>query len=279
LQQALTITEGIQGEFRNSPGFRRSIAVILNDRTDVVYRLGQFDEAATLAKRAGELFDQLKDLPAKQKNTFDPLYAAMTAHRRALALRELGKTAEALAAHEDAVARMKALLGPKANRDLRYWDCETRRERARTAAAMPERREAAAEDLVEVIRTMETLVAENPQIAFYRESLAAAYLRRGELLFLLNKLEPATAVLEKSMPVSRELLDRFGPLTGSVLVRGQTYLALGKVHAAARKTEDAVADWKNAVQVFGVGVKSDPDNFQHRRGLAEAQQLLQGPAK
>lgn len=279
LQQALKITDGIQDSFRDSPSYRRSMAVILNDRTDVVYRLGQFDEAATLAAQAGDLFDQLSGLPANQKNTVDPLYAAMTVHRRALAQRELGKTADAMTTHDDAIARMKVLVGPKANRDVRYWDCETRRERAWTAAGIPERRETAADELVDVIRVMEALVAENPQIAFYKESLVAAYLRRGELFLLLNKLELASSALERSMTVSRELLDRFGPLSGSVLVRGQTYLALGKLHAAAGKPDEAAADWKKAVNVFEVGVKADPDSFQHQRGLAEAKRLLQASAK
>ena len=77
---------------------------------------------------------------------------------------------------------MKALAGPKASRDVRYWECEVRRERARTAAAVPERRAAAAEDLVEVIRGLEKLIDEYPNVVFYREAVAAAYLDRGELL-------------------------------------------------------------------------------------------------
>ena len=279
LEQALTLTEGIQGEYRDSAHFKRSIAVILNDRTDVAYRLGQFDEAAQLAGRASGLFDQLKTAPVTQRNPIDPLYAAMTVHRLALARRELGKTAEALAVHEDAAARMKALAGPKANRDVRFWDCEVRRELARTVAATPARREAAAGALAEVIGVMEKLVSENPQLAFYYEGLAAAYLRRGEVLLQLEQPGPATAALEKSMLVSRELLNRFGNQSGSILVRGQSYLALGRARAAAGKHDDATAEWKKAVSVFEAGLKVDPDNYHHKRGLAEAKQLLGTPAK
>jgi tetratricopeptide (TPR) repeat protein len=279
LDRALKLTEWISGKFRDSMAFRRSLAVILNDRTDVVYRLGQFDEAAQLAGRASELFDQLKTAPVTQRNPIDPLYAAMAVHRLALARRELGKTAEALTAHEDATARMKALNGPKANRDVRYWDCEVRRELARTASTVPARRQAAANDLAEVIGVMEKLVAENPQLAFYHEGLAAAYLRRGELLLQLEEPGPATAALGKSMLVSRELLNRFGPLSGSVLVRGQSYLALGRARAAVGKKDEAAANWKTAVGVFEAGLKVDPDNVHHKRGLAEAKQLLGAPAK
>ncbi len=279
LDRALKLTEKITGKFRDSMGFKRSLAVILNDRTDVVYRLGQFQEAAQLAGRASELFDQLKTAPVTQRNPIDPLYAAMAVHRLALARRELGKTAEALAAHEDAVARMKALNGPKANRDVRYWDCEVRRELARTASTVPARRQAAANDLAEVIGVMEKLVAENPQLAFYHEGLAAAYLRRGELLLQLEELGSASTALEKSMLVSRELLDRFGPQSASVLIRGQSYLALGRARAAAGKKDEAAAAWKTAVNVFETGIKVDPDSVHHKRGLAEAKQLLGTPAK
>jgi hypothetical protein len=44
---------------------------------------------------------------------------------------------------------------------------------------------------------MEKLVDENPLLAFYRETLAGAYLRRGEALLRLGKLVRATAALEK----------------------------------------------------------------------------------
>ena len=44
---------------------------------------------------------------------------------------------------------------------------------------------------------MEKLVDENPQLAFYPETLAGAYLRRGEALLRLGKMERATAALEK----------------------------------------------------------------------------------
>ncbi|HKA06033.1 MAG TPA: tetratricopeptide repeat protein [Gemmataceae bacterium] len=278
LESALKLAEEGRGGMSDS-SFHRSLGIIENDRTDVAYRLGQFDAASRSASRARELLDKLRDVPDSEKNPIDPLYAAMTVQRFAMAHRELGNTAEALAAHEDAVARMKALNGPKADRNARYWYCEVRRERARTAAAVPARWEAAAEDLVEVISIMEKIVEENPQLPWYREGLAAAYLRRGELLLLLNQVGPATNTLEKSLAVSRELRDRFGPLSDSLLVRGRTFLALGKARAAAGKTGEAASEWKSAVTLFERGLKADPDNYHHNHGLTEAKQLLNMSAK
>jgi tetratricopeptide (TPR) repeat protein len=188
-------------------------------------------------------------------------------------------TAKALAAHDDEVARMKLLAGPKATRDERYWDCEVRRERARTALAVPERRAAAIAELAEVILPSEKLIDEHPHLYFYKAELASTYLYRRELLLALGQPEVATAELTKSLAVSSDLLDRHGVLTRSLLIRGNTFLALGRARAAAGKQDEAAAHWKNAAKVFEIALKIDPDNFHHRRGLAEAERALGPPTK
>ena len=109
--------------------------------------------------------------------------------------------------------------------------------------------------------------------------LAATYLLRGDLLRHLAQWEPAAAELTKSLAVSRELIDRFGVLSASLVVRGQTFLAIGQLRAATGKSDEAVANWKNAAKVFEIALTIDPDNFHHRRGLAEAGRALQPPAK
>ena len=166
---------------------------------------------------------------------------------------------------------MKVVAGPKANRDERYWDCEVRRERAQTAVAVPERRAAAIADLSEVIPLAEQLIEESPHLYFYKAGLASTYLYRGELLLSLEQPEAATAELTKSLAASRILLDRHGALTRSMLIRGNTFLALGRARAAAGKKDEAAAHWKNAAKVFEIALKIDPDNFHHRRGQTEAE--------
>jgi tetratricopeptide (TPR) repeat protein len=130
-----------------------------------------------------------------------------------------------------------------------------------------------------VIRRAEKLMQEYPNVAFYREAVAAAYLGRGELLLLLGQPAPATAELTKSLTVSRELIDKFGVLSASMLVRGQAFLALGRARAAAGKPDEAVEQWTKAAKVFEIALRVDPDNFHHRRGLAEARRELKPPAK
>ena len=275
LDRALQLAEGPQGNLSDS-SYRRTIGVIVSDQTPLAYTMGRFDDTVRLANRSVELFDQLKTAPAAERLSLDPLYAAIAVHRVALARRELGKTAEALAAHDDAVARMKVLAGPKATRDERYWDCEVRRERARTAVAVLDRRVAALADLADLIPVAEKMVEENPQISFYHEGLAATHLYRGELLLATGQPEPATAELTKSLAVSRALMERHGPRSMPLLVRGKTFLALGRARAAAGKREEAAAHWRNAAKVFELGLRADPDNFHHRRGQADAERELSG---
>ncbi len=249
------------------------------DRAKIAYYRGRFEDSARSAGRAKQLLDQLKLGPDRVRQAIDPLLAVIAVDYLAVALRELGRTAEALAVHEDAVARMRAMASPNAGRDELFWACEVRRARARTAAAIPERRAAEANDLLEVGRLAEKLVEDNPQVAIYREKLAETYLLRGELLMLLGQLEPAAAELAKSLAVSRVLIDRFGVLSDSMLVRGRTFLAIGRQRAAAGKNDEAVANWKNAAKVFELALKIDPENFHLRRGLTEAELALKPPAK
>ena len=278
LEGAVQLIESLEGKLPAS-SYRRTLGVVVDNQTDVAYLLGQFEAAARYTRRAHELFAQLKTAPVAERNPVDPLFAAMTVHRLALAQRELGQTGAALVSHDDAVARMKTLAGPEANRDMRFWDCEARRELARTAALIPERRTAAAADLVEVIQGMERLVQENSDLPLYRERLAAAYLRHGELLTLLGESDAAIAQLTKSLAISRELIDRFGNLSASFLVRGETFLALGRARAAAGKNEEAAAESTKALKVFEGGLTIDPDNAHLRRGRSDAERALRPPAQ
>jgi serine/threonine protein kinase/tetratricopeptide (TPR) repeat protein len=273
LERAFKIAQGPQGKLTDS-AYRRTQAMIIMDQADLAFTLGQFDEAARFALRDRELWDQVKAAPAAEKLNIDPLFAAMAVHRIALAERELGNTAKALTAHDDAVARMKSLNDPKATRDVRYWDCEVRRERARTLVAVPEQRQAALADLALVIAPSEKLIEENPHLYFYKAGLASTYLYRGELLLALGQPEQATAELTRSLAVSRELLDRHGVLTRSMLIRGNTFLALGRARAAAGKKPEALGHWKNAAKVFEIALTIDPDNVHHQRGRAEAEAAI-----
>jgi serine/threonine protein kinase/tetratricopeptide (TPR) repeat protein len=270
--------EGLQGRL-DEVDYRRTLGVILDNRTDVVYRLGRFDEMAILARRSGDQFDRIITFPAFERVPTDPLFNAITAHRLALARREHRQIPDALAAHETALARIAALAGPDANRDVRYWECEIRRERTRTARLAADRRVNPEVELPDVITIIEKICADNPHIAHFLEGLAAARLEYGEVLTQSNRADAATAELTVSLAVSRDVHQRFVNLSSNLLIRGRTFHAMGHARAAAGKPDEAVKNWKNAVAVFDVAIRLDPDNALHRRGRAEAIRAITPPAK
>jgi tetratricopeptide (TPR) repeat protein len=254
--------------------YNRAVGWLEHDRAMLAYLRGRFEDSARSADRAVDRLDRIKARTTETRYAIDPLLAVMAVNDLAIARRELGRTAEALAAHDEAVARMTKVAGSKPGRDELYWANEVRRERAKTVAAIPAHQAAEAAALAEIARAAEKLVDEYASVAHYREKLAAIYLQRGELLTMLGQLDPAAAELAKSLAVSRELIDRFGAQSAFLLVRGQTFLAIGRVKAAAGKADEAVANWKNAAKVFELALKFDSDNAHHRRGLAAAERAL-----
>jgi eukaryotic-like serine/threonine-protein kinase len=278
LDQAEQVAESLKGKLTDW-SYQRSLGLIELSRAIVANRLGQFDKGARTAGHALDLFDRLKAAPENLRQITDPLFAVFSVNCLAECQRELGDHARAWATHEDAVARMRSLLGPNPNRDFLYSYCEARFERARTATVIPERRASTVADLLELVPILEKLVADYPDFAAYKKGLATVYLRRGELLLSLGQTELAAAELTKSLAVSRILYDRHGTLTETYLVRGQAFVALGKAQAAAGKPDEAAARWKSAANIFQVALKGDPDNIHHQRGLLDSQPAPKPPAR
>ncbi len=125
LDRAVGLLEGTPVSGEETP-YRRTLTLglIELDLAEIAYRRGQFDDFAKVAARASERLDGLKTARPAERISVEPLFAAIAVRRKAMALREVGKLLEALAAHEDAVARMKGLGGPTVGRDILFEDCE-----------------------------------------------------------------------------------------------------------------------------------------------------------
>ena len=280
IDRAAKIAADLRGTATDS-AYNRTKGMIALDQSEIASKLGRFTDAARFVAEGCELLDKLKTVPVKEQRTDDPLFVAMAQSQLAVARRELGLTADALAAHNDAVARLKSMAGPNATRDVIFWDCEVRREWARTAATDPKQRDATIADLSAVIPIAEKLVDDYPHVIFYHEGLASAYLLRGEILTTQDKLDRATADLSKSLTLTRVLYDRFGPKphSAAVLIRGKTFLAIGRAKAAAGKQDEATGDWKSAATTFAMALTIDPDNFHQQRGKKESEQALNSEMK
>jgi tetratricopeptide (TPR) repeat protein len=278
LDQALKLVKNLHGSVTESK-VNRTMGWIAHDRSKVAYLSGRFEDALRLAGRASERLEKLSEVPDSEKTSIDKLLAVMAVNDAAMAHRELGQISQAMTAHDAAVGRMKVVAGTAPNRDQLLWSCEVRRERARTQLQTSDRPAATIDDLADILPIAEKLVEENPHLPLYRERLADTYLLRGERLTRQGQWEPASTELTKSLAVSRELIDRFGAKSDYLLVRGRTFLALGRARNGARNPDEAAAHWKNAAKVFELALKSDTDNFHHRRGLSEAQAALNPTAK
>jgi tetratricopeptide (TPR) repeat protein len=270
MQRVTELAEGLKDKV-TEPSYRRTLGTALIERADVEYLRGEFAAAEASARQAVELLDGLLGASVGQANPLDSLLAAIAVTDLAMALRELGRTDDARKAHDDAVRRLDALGGAKGVRNVRHYYHRLRVERAVTWGRTADRRTDAVDDLGGVIEGEEKLAAEFPPVAAYKEVLAAAYLHRGVLLKETGRFGPAEADLNKALTITRELVDRYGQLPDHVGLRGQSYLALGRLSVADGKPAEAAVRFANAVSVLQIAYRKAPDNHRIRRGLEEAE--------
>jgi serine/threonine protein kinase len=275
IDRAKALTDGLENEL-SPTSFQRTMGTTLLDRSDLEYMLGRFDAAEQSARAALALLDGLKEAPADNAFPTDPLWVAVAEHFIAIAEREQGKTDDALAWHDKAIGHVRALVGRKPSRGVFYWDQETRRERDRTWARIPDRRAAAVDDLADVIKAAEKLVEEYTHDPHLRDAVAASYLRRGELYLLLGQLGSADEDLEKSLLLSRDVINHYGQQSAYLGTRGQAYLARARLSASQGKPAEAAKMLENAIAVLKRGLEKDPDNALHRLALEQAERAA-GP--
>jgi serine/threonine protein kinase len=253
---------------------KRSMGLIHGDFADVHHRLGDAVKAEQRAAAAFQCWEELMNGPALERVETDALFSVIALQDRAQALREFNRPAEARATQENAATRMAKLVTANAHRDIRFWSCEVRRERARDWIVDAAWRAEAEKDLDAVIDEMRKLVEEYPHVPFYRDRLANALVLKAEMLLTARNLTAARAEMDKAMAVTEELLIRFGNTSDSNQIRARAFLMLGTIHAADNRPEPAAKSFQSAMNLFNAGLKLDPDNALHTKGLAEAQQQL-----
>ena len=270
MDRANDLADGLKGRLPES-SYRRTLGVVLIDRADVEYTRGEFASSERSASRAQELIDGLRDLPADQATPLDALLAAVAVNQMAMARREQDRVEDALKAHEDGVARVKAMAGPNAGRDVMHYFHRVRLERARTWLRLAARRMAAADELGEVIKGWEALGGEYPSLALYQEWLARALLVRGELHLLASRPAPAAADFERARAIYAALIGRHKEVPDFRGLLGIAFHGLSRVAAANGKPADA-ADWLDkADRILKLAEKMDPDNAHHRRAREEVE--------
>jgi eukaryotic-like serine/threonine-protein kinase len=259
--------------------YARSLGVAEIGRSEVAYLLGDFAAAEKAAARAAELLAVLeKPAPGNLSQPADPLMIAIAFTDLAKAAREQDRPADALTQHDRACEVLRELLDGPLDPNVRLLLCGARTERALTLDRIDGKRAEAVADLAEVTREAAALAEKYPDVAFYKESLAAAHLHRAELLIRLGKPDEAEAELKQALAVTRVLIDRSrnDPVPEVLRLRAWTYLRLGQLSAAAGRAGDAAKEIANAAIIFKLALKNDPDNVHHGRGLEATEREAAG---
>ncbi|HET6573731.1 MAG TPA: serine/threonine-protein kinase [Fimbriiglobus sp.] len=272
LDRAVELAETLRGTVLPESSYRRTLGTALLERAEVEYRMGRFDEAEATAQRAADLYAGLATVPAAEAGPVDAVLAAAAGNRVALARREKKDLAGALRAHDEVVGRLKAAAGPQAGRDVTFWYARVRLERARTAAALPDRRAAALADAGDAVKACDELLGEYPAAPLYKEELAVALTTRGELLAATAPAD-ATRDLNRARVLLEGLVRQYPDVPDYRGHLGRTCAGLSRLATDAT----AAADWHRKATIMLTGaVKRDPENALRRRALAD---LGPGPGR
>jgi tetratricopeptide (TPR) repeat protein len=204
----------------------------------------------------------------------------MAVIRLAVALRELDRIDDALAAHADAVARLKALLGEqKGDNNYQHFYGRALVEQARTLTRLPDRRPQAEGDLGEAIRLWDDLQARFPTYPMYREWQALAYSARGQARAAQGRPGPAAEDFERARALWGRLVRESPELPGYRGHLGRTYADLGRLarsHGDAARAADWLAKAEESLRAAQAGA---PENALDRHSLEEVRaELKQLPA-
>jgi tetratricopeptide (TPR) repeat protein len=253
--------------------YQRPLALMLLDRAELDYLVGSLTDTETHARRCAELYARMAEKAATTPEPLDPLFRGMAEIRLAIALRDLGRIDDALAAHDRVVARFAGLVKISGTREnlLEYY--RSLAERAVTMGCVSDRRAAGVADLDDAIAGCEKLVKQFPQVPAYLRSQGSETLYRGRLRALLGQREAAAQDFTAAAKIFEGLVGKFQDIPVYRSFLGQTYMALGQLDAESPKK----AEWyRKAREMLAGALRRSPENAQDRKALANLDALM-GP--
>jgi tetratricopeptide (TPR) repeat protein len=272
--EILDVSVGLYEELvRDGPDstpHQRALAMMLLDRAELDYLLGDYAGTERNARRSMELYARMAETAAARAEPLDPLFRAMAEIRLAIALRELDRIDDALAVHDAAVERLAAVIKISATREYLHEAHRARAERAVTLGRVPARRAGGHADLDQAIIGCEKLAKQFPQVPAYLRSQGSATLFRGRLHTLLGQREQAAQDLGAAATIFEGLVGKYPDIPVYRSFLGQTYTALGQTAADPQKA----AEWyRRAREMLDGAVQRSPENFQDLRTLTELDAL------
>jgi tetratricopeptide (TPR) repeat protein len=260
--------------------FRLTAATTLLDLAGLEFELGEFAEAEKSAGRAAELFQAMLDRPGDRRHPLSHIFLADAHSTRAGAQRELGRDADARAAHVAAFREYRTILGKDQSPTARHFYARALVERAQTYERLPADRARADRDYTAAIDDIWKKLREQfPETPFYREWLATALIGRGRVRTAADEFEKAAKDLDEAAKLLDELTAKSPSVPGYQALVGRELFARGRLAAARGDAPGAASYYGRAVPVLRAALAQSPDNAWYRRYLAEATDLARPPAR
>jgi tetratricopeptide (TPR) repeat protein len=209
-RRAAGLAEELLAADPGRPEYRRTLAVGLIDLSGYEHTRARFAESEEAARRAADLLGVLIEAPGKSSSQENRLFLVMALHRRAIALGELDRVDESLAASGDALAQLQRL--PDGDNNVQHFRGRTFVEQAKVLVSFPGRREEAERDVGRAIVLWDDLQKLVPRTVVYREWQAAAFEVRGRIRAALDRRDLAAEDLEKSRTMLEKLVSEFPDL-------------------------------------------------------------------
>jgi serine/threonine protein kinase len=254
----------------NEPKYQRQVAHLLMNRSDRELQVGRLAESEQAARRSAALYSRLVDVPGSRLEPIDPLFHAMAEHNLALALREQGRTDEALKAHDRAVERMAGMTKVSNSRDAWSFYHRVRTERAWTMGRFPGRAPAAIADLKSAILGWDQLIKQTKEtpVDLQRKGVATFYC--GGLEALIGRRDAALKDVSAAAKIQEGLVKKQAQIPGYRYDLGRTYTALGQL---ANELGLAAAWYRKAREMLESAVQRYPENYLYRKAQKELDAL------
>jgi serine/threonine protein kinase len=273
MDDSIRLYEELLAAHPDESNYRRNLALMLISRSDWDMQVGKLPDSERAARRSAELYAQIAETPGTRPEPVDPLFRAMAEHNLAIALREQGRTEEALAAHDRAVERIAGLTKVSNSRDAWSFYHRTRTERAWTLARVPDRRTEAVADLEGAIQGWDKLIkqlGENPT-DLERKGVAGLYC--GRVKAMLGQREAAGKDLSAAAKVLEGLVAKQPEVPMYRYDLGRVGTALGQV---AGDPQVAAGWYRKAREMLEAALQRYPENAEYRQALKELDALTSG---
>jgi tetratricopeptide (TPR) repeat protein len=236
-------------------------------RSELDDQLGRFADSERAARTAVELLSGLADPP----QPLDPMFLGMAESRVAIALREQGRTDDAIAAHDAAVGRLAGLMMRQpTNRDVIHQYHQARAERAWTLSRVADRRAAAITDLDAAIAEWEKLEKQYPDAPSYPKNQGLAKLYRGRIKMLLSQMDAGAADLKSAATIFEALAGKYADVPAYRADLGRTFSSLGQL---ATDPETAAEWYRKARESLDGVAKQSPLNARYVQAMQELDAL------